>query len=62
MNGIPLAEQAINEYGDATLEKPEGAACELLLDVLDQRNAVHGAQRNFAEAVNDYIEKKLRGE
>jgi hypothetical protein len=29
MNGIPLAEQAINEYGDATLEKPEGAACAL---------------------------------
>jgi hypothetical protein len=28
----------------------------------DQRNAILGAQRDFAQAVNDYIEKKLRGE
>jgi hypothetical protein len=32
------------------------------LDVLEQRNAVLGAQRAFAESVNDYIEKKLRAE
>ena len=31
-------------------------------DVLVQRDAVVGNQRNFAQTVNDYIEKKLRGE
>jgi len=31
-------------------------------DVLEQRNAVIGAQHDFAQAVNDYIEKKLTGE
>ena len=63
MNGIPLAERAINEYLDATLEKGRKSGLRLIqLDVLEQRNAVLGAQRNFAQAVNDYIEKKLRGE
>ena len=63
MNGLPLAEWAINEYWDATLEKARRSGLRVLqLDVLDLRNAVIGAQRNFAEAVNDYIEKKLRGE
>ena len=63
MNDLPLAERAINEYWDATLEKARRSGLRVLqLDVLDLRNAVLGAQRNFAEAVNDYIEKKLRGE
>jgi hypothetical protein len=31
-------------------------------DVLDQRNAVLGNQRNFADVVNAYIEKKLATE
>jgi hypothetical protein len=63
MNGIPLAERAINEYWDVTLEKARKSGLRLIQqDVLDQRNAVLGDQRNFAEAVNDYIEKKLRGE
>jgi hypothetical protein len=63
MNDLPLAECAINEYWDATLEKARRSGLRVLqLDVLDLRNAVLGAQRNFAEAVNDYIEKKLRGE
>jgi hypothetical protein len=31
-------------------------------DVLDQWNAVFGDQRNFAETVNAYIEKKLEAE
>ena len=31
-------------------------------DVLDQRNAVLGNQRNFADTVNAYIEKKLATE
>ena len=53
LNGIPLAERAINEYWDVTLEKGRKSGLRLIqLDVLDQRNAVLGAQRNFAQAVN----------
>ena len=56
MNDLPLAERAIDEYWDATLEKARRSGLRVLqLDVLDLRNAVLGAQRNFAEAVNDYI-------
>ena len=62
-NGIPFAERAINEYLEAT---PPGARISGLLllqeDVLTQRDAVLGAQRSFADTVNDYIEKKVRGE
>jgi hypothetical protein len=48
---------------DATLEKGRKSGLRLIqLDVLEQRNAVLGAPRNVAQAVNDYIEKKLRGE
>ena len=58
-----FAERAINEYLDATLEKGRKSGLRLIqLDVLEQRNAVLGAQHDFAQAVNDYIEKKLRGE
>ena len=63
IKGIPLAERDINEYWDATLEKARKSGLRLIQqDVLDQRNAVLGAQHNFAQAVNDRIEKKLRGE
>ena len=62
-NGIPLAERAINEYWDVTLEKGRKSGLRLIqMDVLEQRNAVTGTQHNFAQTVNDYIEKKLRGE
>ena len=62
-NGIPLAERAVNEYWNVTLENARKSGLRLVQqDVLDQRNAVLGAQRDFAQAVNDYIEKKLRGE
>jgi hypothetical protein len=63
INGIPLAERAINEYWDATpIQARESGLRFLQQDVLDQRNAVLGAQRNFAEVVNAYIEKKLATE
>ncbi|HZR89973.1 MAG TPA: hypothetical protein VFB02_24475 [Bradyrhizobium sp.] len=63
LNGLPLAERAINEYWDVTLEKARKSGLRLIQqDVLDQRNAVLGAQRDFAQAVSDYIEKRLRGE
>ena len=63
MSGMPFAERAINEYWDVTLEKARRSGLRLIQqDVLEQRNAVVGAQHDFAQAVNDYIEKKLRGE
>ena len=63
MNGIPLAERAVNEYWDVTPTKARKSGLRLIQqDVLDQRNAVLGRQRNFADAVNAYIEKKLEEE
>lgn len=60
---IPLSERAISEYWDATLEKGRKSGLRLIqMDVLEQRNAVTGTQHNFAQTVNEYIEKKLRGE
>ena len=47
---------------NVTLEKARISGLRLIQqDVLDQRNAVLGAPRAFAEVVNDYIEKKTRG-
>jgi hypothetical protein len=63
MNNIYLAERAINEYLDVTPIKARTSGLRLLQeDVLGQRDAVLGAQRDFAQVVNDCIEKKLRGE
>ena len=61
INGIPLAERAINEYCDAVPANARRSVGLRFLqqDVLDQRNAVLGNQRNFADTVNAYIEKKL---
>ena len=60
INGVPLAERAINEYWDAApIQARESGLRFLQQDVLDQRNAVLGDQRNFADVVNAYIEKKL---
>jgi hypothetical protein len=48
---------------DATPLKARTSGSRLLQqDVLAQRDAVLGDQRRFADTVNDYIEKKLRGE
>jgi hypothetical protein len=60
INGISLAERAINEYLEATPAGARTSGLRLLQeDVLAGRNAVLGHQRRFADAVNDYIEKKL---
>ena len=41
MNGIPLAERAVNEYWDVTPTKARKSGLRLIRqDVLDQRNAV----------------------
>lgn len=60
---LHLAERAVNVYWDSTPQKAQVSGLRLLqLDVLEQRNAVVGAQHDVAQAVNDYIEQKLRGE
>jgi hypothetical protein len=60
VNGIPLAKRAINEYWDAApVQARESGLRFVQQDVLDQRNAVTGDHRNFADTVNAYIEKKL---
>jgi hypothetical protein len=60
VDGIALAERAINEYWNATPAQARKSGLRLLQqDVLAQRNAVVGDQRSFADTVNDHIEKKL---
>ena len=55
-----LAERAINEYLEATPELARTSGLRLLQeDILVQRNAVVGDQRNFADIVNIYIEKRM---
>jgi hypothetical protein len=62
-NGIPLAERAIEEYLEVTPSQARRSGLRLLQqDVLDQRNAVLGDHRAFADTVNAYIEKKLAAE
>jgi len=63
VKGIPLAERAIDEYCDATPAPARRSGLRFLQqDVLDQRKAVLGDHRTFADAVNAYIEKKLAAE
>ena len=63
MDGMPPAERAIDEYWNAapSLAKKSGLRF-IQQDVLDQRNAVLGNHRSFADTVNAYIEKKLAAE
>jgi hypothetical protein len=57
---LPLAERAVKEYLEATPSGARVSGLRLLQeDVLVQRNAVVGDQRNFADIVNIYIEKKI---
>lgn len=60
VNGIPLAERAIDEYLAATPSGARKSGLRFLQEgVLTQRNAVTANRRDFAETVNAYIEKKL---
>lgn len=62
-NSVRLAERTIDEYWDAAPAVGRKSGLRFLQqDVLDQRNAVLGAHRGFADAVNTYIEKKLETE
>lgn len=57
---IPLARRAIDEYLAATPAGAQKSGLRLLQgDIIAQRNAVVGDQRNFAEVVNIYIDSKL---
>ena len=58
---MPLRDQAAqNSYLELTPVQARKSGLRFLQqDVLDQRSAVLGDQRNFADAVNAYIEKKL---
>ncbi|HZE55638.1 MAG TPA: hypothetical protein VE111_20475 [Bradyrhizobium sp.] len=59
-NDMQLAEIAINEYWEATPTQARKSGLRFLQqDVLDRRDAVLGSQRDFADSVNDFIEKKL---
>jgi hypothetical protein len=60
INGIPFAERAIDQYWDAAPVQARVSGLRFLQqDVLDQRDAVLGNHRNFADTVSAYIEKKL---
>jgi hypothetical protein len=59
-NGVPMAESSIDEYMAAT-EPSTGALQEVQRVVQTHRDAAtSGDQRDFAEVVNDYIEKLMR--
>jgi hypothetical protein len=61
-NGVPMAERSIDEYVAATEPSDRtGALQEVQLMVQTHRDAAtSGDQRDFAEVVNDYIEKLMR--
>ena len=61
-NGVPTAERSIDEYMAATAARARAAALRDVQQVVQaQRDAAtSGDQRDFAEVVNDYIEKLMR--
>jgi hypothetical protein len=61
-NGVPMAERSIDEYMAATEPSDRtGALQEVQRVVQTHRDgATSGDQRDFAEVVNDYIEKLMR--
>ena len=62
-NGVPMAEKSIDEYLAAIAPPARtGALREVQQVVQTHRDAAaSGEQRDFAEVVNDYIEKLMRG-
>ena len=60
-NGIPLAENAINELVAATPAPERRDALESVRSVVQSHcDADAGSQFDFANTVNDYIEKLIR--
>jgi hypothetical protein len=60
MNGIPLAEAAIEEYWAATPIKARKSGLLYIQQILhDRRDALSAQSKDFAVTVDAYIEKKL---
>ena len=60
-NGIPLAENAINELVATTPAPERRDALESVQSVVNaHRDAATGSQFDFANTVNDYIEKLMQ--
>jgi hypothetical protein len=61
-NGIATAEKAVDEYLAATSPPARKGALHSVQQVVQtHREAASGSQQSFADAVNDYIEKLMRG-
>ena len=61
-NGIPLAEKAIGDMLTATPADEHKASLDGVRAVVDAHRAVaSGSQLGFADAINDYIEKLMKG-
>jgi hypothetical protein len=60
-NAIPLAEKAINDLMDATPGPRQKASLESVQAIVQEhRDAAEGCQLQFADTINDYIEKLMR--
>lgn len=60
-NGVPLAENALNEMVAVTPAREKRAALEHVQSVVQaHRDEASGIQLGFADTVNDYIEKLMR--
>jgi hypothetical protein len=62
VNGIRLAEKALDEFVAATapLKQNDELRCVQLI-VRTHRDAATGSRLSFADTVNEYIEKLVRG-
>jgi len=61
-NGIGAAERAVNEYVAATAPQNRKAALlNIQQAVRAHRDEASGVHLSFADTVNDYIEKLMRG-
>ena len=60
MNGLPLAETAIEEYWAATPPRARKSGLLYIQQILhDRRDAAGRPCRDFADTVDAYIERKL---
>jgi hypothetical protein len=62
MNGIPLAERAIAEYWEGTPPRARKSGLLYMQQILhEDRDALSREGRDFADAVDAYIERMLAG-
>ena len=60
MNDLPLAESAIEEYWAATPLRARKSGLLYIQQILhDQRDRISRASRDFGDALDAYIERKL---